>query len=104
MPLNRELTDFEWGRIIGQWDCDKNTYEIAEALGLSQSQVSRAINAFRDMQQVTVQSRNGRPRSMSDQNVWYLAKEVRKNRQITADKLIQQINEQLNVSVSQRTI
>ena len=49
MPLNRELTDFEWGRIIGQWDCDKNTYEIAETLGLSQSQVSHAINVFCDM-------------------------------------------------------
>src|SRR6185312_6441614 len=68
MPLNRELSDFEWGRIIGQWECGKKTREIADALGHTQSQVTRAINAFRDKQQVTVQPRSGRPRSMSDRN------------------------------------
>ena len=78
MPLNRELTDFEQGRIIGQWDCGKNAHEIADALGHSQLQVTHAINAFCDKQQVTVQPRSGRPRSMSDRNVRYLAQEIRK--------------------------
>ena len=101
MPLNKELSDFERGRIIGQWECGKKTREIADALGLTQSQVTRAISAFRDKQQVTVQPRSGRPRSMSDRNIRYLAQEVRK---ITADELVQQMDEQLNISVSQRTI
>lgn len=104
MPLNRELTDFERGRVIGQWDCGKNAREIAEALGLSQSQVTRAINAFKDSQRTTVQPRSGRPRSMSDRNVRYLAQEVRKNRQITADELAQYMDESLDISVTERTI
>jgi len=104
MTLNRELTDFERGRVIGQWDCGKNAREIAEALGFSQSQVTRAINGFRDSQKTTVQPRSGRPRSMSDRNVRYLAQEVRKNRQITADELAQHMDESLAISVTERTI
>ena len=104
MPLNRELTDFERGRVIGQWDCGKYACEIAEALGFSQSQVTRAINAFRDSQKTTVQPRSGRPRSMSDRNVRYLAQEVRKNRQITADELAQHMDESLAISVTEKTI
>ena len=41
---------------------------------------------------------------MSNRNIRYLAQEVRKNRQITADELVQQMDEQLNISVSQRTV
>ena len=64
MPLNRELTDFERGRIIGYWEC-----EIAEALGHTQAQVSRAIGAFRKEQQVTVKPRNGRPKVLTERNL-----------------------------------
>jgi hypothetical protein len=42
-----QLTDFEWGRIIGRWEADESTCDIAGALNHSQSQVTRAIKAFK---------------------------------------------------------
>ena len=104
MPLNRELTDFERGRIIGYWECKKTTCKIAEALGHTQAQVFRAIDAFRKEQQVTVKSRNGRPKVLTERNLRQLSKEVVKNRQNTLDELAQSINEVSTVPVSSKTI
>ena len=42
-----ELTDFERGRIIGRWEAGESTRNIASALNRSQSQVTRAIKAFK---------------------------------------------------------
>ena len=42
-----QLTDFERGRIIGRWEADESTCDIAGALNHFQSQVTRAIKAFK---------------------------------------------------------
>jgi transposase len=104
MPRNQQLTDFERGRIIGQWECGKKTRQIAEALGHSQSQVSRAIKAFRDKGQTSVEPRSGRPKIFTERNKRHLTQIVTKNRQITLDELTQEINEVLTESVSTRTV
>ena len=104
MPLNQELSDFEWGRVIGYWECKKTTREIAEALGHTQSQIFWAIDAFRKEQQVTVKSRNGQPKVLTERNLRQLSKAVVKNRQNTLDELAQSINKVSTVLVSSKTI
>ena len=43
-----QLTDFEWGKIIGRWEAGESICDIAGALNHSQSQVARAIKAFKE--------------------------------------------------------
>jgi len=104
MPRNQQLTDFERGRIIGQWEKGAKTREIATALGHSQSQVTRAIKAFREKGQTTVEPRSGRPKILTERDRRHLAQIVTTKRQITLDELTQEMNDVLDESVSARTI
>ncbi|CAJ0913775.1 3949_t:CDS:1, partial [Entrophospora sp. SA101] len=52
-----QLTDFERGRIIGRWEAGESTRNIASALHHSQSQVTRAIQAFKGEGQTTIAPR-----------------------------------------------
>jgi IS30 family transposase len=49
-----QLTDFERGRIIGHWESGESTCGIADALNHSQSQVARAIKAFKEEDRTTI--------------------------------------------------
>ena len=49
-----QLTDFEWGRIIGCWEAGESTHDIVGALNHSQSQVACAVKAFKEEDQTTI--------------------------------------------------
>lgn len=78
---------------MGKW---QKTRQIAEALGHSQSQVSRAIKAFRDSGQTSVAPRSGRPKILTERNVRHLTQIVTKNRQITLDELTEEMVKVMN--------
>jgi len=48
-----QLTDFEWGKIIGRWEAGESICDIAGALNHSQSQVAHAIKAFKEEDRTT---------------------------------------------------
>ena len=104
MPPNCQLTDFERGRIIGQWEGGKTYRAIADSLGHSKSQVSRAIKAFFDKGQATVASRSGRPKIATERNLRALTLEIERNQQITLDELTQKMSEVLTTPVTTKTI
>ena len=74
-----QLTDFEWGRIIGHWEAGGSTHDIADALKHSQSQVTCAIKAFQEEGQTTVAQRSGRPSVLNDHDVRTSDKKNRNN-------------------------
>jgi len=101
---NTQLTDFERGRIIGRWEAGQTTREIANAVGRTQTQVQRAIKAYREKGQITVLSRSGRPKSLTDRDSRTLKRIVIKNRFTPAREITNILNETTDNPICDRTI
>jgi transposase len=99
-----QLTDFERGRIIGRWEAGESTRDIAGALNHSQSQVTRAIKAFKEEHQTTIASRSGRPSALNDRDVRQVKRITKKNRNKPIEQITDSVNESLSTSICSATV
>lgn len=99
MSRNCMLNDFDRGQIIGLWRARKTTRDIAQTLGRTQSQVARAIKAFKDKGQITVAHISGRPKSLSERDLRQLKRTTLKNRHAP----LKEIAENLTNTISETT-
>ena len=90
---NAELTDFERGKIIGRWEAGQTTRQIANAIGRTQTQVQRAIKAYKEKGQTTVLSRSGRPKSLTERDTRSLKIFVIRNRFAPIREITNTLNE-----------
>src|SRR6185369_12936890 len=99
-----QLTEFERGRIIRRWEAGESTRKIASALNHSQSQVTRAIQVFKEEDQTTVAPRSGRPPVLNDRDVRQVKRFTKKNRGKPIEQITDSVNESLSTSICSATV
>ena len=104
MPKTRELSEFERGEIIGLWKGGYVERDIMDILDHPKSTIHNIIEKYKIEHQISNAPRSGRPPKLTERNVRYLVKTVKKDRQQSLDEITEKFNQTSIVSVSSSTI
>lgn len=104
MPKTRELSEFERGEIIGLWKGGHVERDIVNILDHPKSTIHNIIDKYKTEHQISNAPRSGRPPKLTERNVRYLVKTVKKDRQQSLDEITEKFNQISIVSVSSSTI
>jgi transposase len=104
MLKTRELSEFERGEIIGLWKGGHVERDIVNILDHPKSTIHNIIDKYKTEHQISNAPRSGRPPKLTERNVRYLVKTVKKDRQQSLDEITEKFNQISIVSVSSSTI
>ena len=80
MPKTRELSEFDRGEIIGLWKGGHVERDIVNILDYPKSTIHNIIEKYKTEHQISNAPRSGRPPKLTERNVRYLVKTVKKDR------------------------
>src|ERR1044072_9860423 len=75
-----ELTDFKHGKIIGFYKAGDFERTISKKTGYGKTTIHNIIVKYHETGTVTIASRSGRPKKLTEQDKWYLKAIINKNR------------------------
>ena len=104
MPKSHELTPFERGEIVGLSKGGHSVRNIVEILDIPKSTVQDVITRYNDENRTDTAPRSGRPPALSERDKRQLGRIVRQNRKQAVEKIAEQFNQSLTISVSTKTV
>lgn len=104
MVKTRELTDFERGKVIGYYEAGDSERAISKKTGYGKTTVHNIIVKYRKTGAVTVASRSGRPKKLTERDKRHLKTVINKNRREPEEKIREIYTESSGNDVSRRTI
>ncbi|GFU85509.1 HTH_Tnp_Tc3_2 domain-containing protein [Trichonephila clavipes] len=87
MSQRNHLTDLEAWRVVGKLEGDQTQAEVAQAIGVSQSVISRIWNRFLETGSAGRRPRQGRRRATTPNEDRYLVLTARRHRNMNATLL-----------------
>jgi len=104
MSKRRELTDFKCGEIVGLSKGDFSQRNITKILDIPKSTVGEVIKKYNEEGLTTTASRSGRPKILSERDSRHLVKIAKENRSNTLEKITENFNTSMAISVFTRTV
>lgn len=104
MPRQRDLPEPMAWRAIGRMEAGQTQQEVAQAIGVSQSVISRLWNRFQRTDTVHRREGQGRPRATTARDDRYLLLTARRNRQQNATQLRNALQTATGRRVSTQTV
>ncbi|GFV37460.1 transposable element Tcb2 transposase [Trichonephila clavipes] len=104
MSQRSHLTDSEAWRVVGWLEAGQTQAEVAQAIGVSQSVISRIWNRFLETGSAGRRPGQGRRRATTPNKDHYLVLTARRHRNMNATVLQQHLRSATGVSVSSQTI
>ncbi|GFY21629.1 HTH_Tnp_Tc3_2 domain-containing protein [Trichonephila clavipes] len=104
MSQQSHLTDSESWRVVGRSEGGQTQAEVAQAIGVSQSVISRIWNRFLKIGSVGRGPGQGRRRATSPNEDHYLVLTARRHRNMNATLLQQHLRSATGTTVSTQTI
>jgi transposase len=104
MVKKRELTDFERGKVIGFYEAGDSERAISNKTGYGKTTIHNIITKYCETGAVTVASRSGRPKKLTERDKRHLKTIINKNRCESEEKIRKIFMESTGNDVSRRTI
>ncbi|GFU60193.1 transposable element Tcb2 transposase [Trichonephila clavipes] len=104
MTQRSHLTDSEAWRVVGRLEGDQTQAEVAQAIGVSQSVISRTWNSFLDTGSAGRRPGQGRRRATTPNEDRYLVLTARRHRNMNATLLQQHLRSATGTTVSTQTV
>ncbi|GFY15057.1 transposable element Tcb2 transposase [Trichonephila clavipes] len=104
MSLRSHLTDSEAWRVVGRLEGSQTQTEVAEAIGVSQSGISRIWNRFLETGSAGRRPGQGRRRATTPNEYRYLVLTARRHRNMNATLLQQHLRSATGTRVSTKTV
>ncbi|GFV27177.1 transposable element Tcb2 transposase [Trichonephila clavipes] len=101
---NHHLTDSEAWRVAGRLEEGQTQAEVAQAIGVSQSVISRIWNRFLETESAGRRPGQGRRRARTPDEDRYLVLTARRHRNMNATLLQQHIRSAIGTTVSTQTV
>src|ERR1043165_3952156 len=87
MVKKAELIDFEHGKVIGFHEAGDSKRTISKKTGYSKTTIHNIIVKYHETDAVTVASRNGWPKKLTEWNKWHFKAIIDKNRREPKEKI-----------------
>ncbi|GFX60990.1 transposable element Tcb2 transposase [Trichonephila clavipes] len=104
MSQRSHLTDSEAWRIVGRLEGSQTQAEVAQAIGVSQSVISRIWNRFLETESASRIPGQGRRRATTPNEDRYLVLSARRHRNMNATLLQQHLRSATGTTVSTETV
>ena len=104
MGKNRELSEFERGKVIGLSVAGKTHEAISRILKIPKSTITDTISQYKNFNTRLTAKRPGRPCFMNNENRHKLSKIVKKKNRFSLNEIQQNFNNSQNKEVSTVTI
>ncbi|CAI9594072.1 unnamed protein product [Staurois parvus] len=104
MAHSQELSEFKRGTVIGCHLCNKSIRDISFLLNIPQSTVSGIITKWKKLGTTATQTRSGRPRKMTERGQRMLKRTVRRNRQLSAESIVKDLQTSCLRQISTTTV
>ncbi|GFW78760.1 transposable element Tcb2 transposase [Trichonephila clavipes] len=104
MPQQSHLTDSEAWRVVGRLEGGQTQAEVVQAIGVSQSVISRIWNRFLMTGSAGRRSGQGRRRATTPNEDHYLVLTARRHRNMNATLLQQHLRSATGTTVSTQTV
>ncbi|GFW27220.1 transposable element Tcb1 transposase [Trichonephila clavipes] len=104
MSQRSHLTDSEAWRVVGRLDGGQTQAEVAQAIGVSQSVISRIWNCFLETESAGRRPGQGRRRATTPNEDRYLVLTARRHRNMNATLLQQHLRSATGNTVSTQTV
>ncbi|GFT72182.1 transposable element Tcb2 transposase [Trichonephila clavipes] len=104
MSQRSHLTDSEAWRIVGRLDGGQTQAEVAQAIGVSQSVISRIWKRFLEIESAGRRPGQGRRRATTPNEDCYLVLTARRHRNMNATLLQQHLRSATGTTVSTQTV
>ncbi|GFW42402.1 transposable element Tcb1 transposase [Trichonephila clavipes] len=104
MAQRKHLDDFVRGKIIGRLKCGRTQLEVSEELGIAQSAISRLLQRFQNVGNVSRCYSTDHPRVTTPNEDRYLAVTAKINRRSTASDLSRQLSSATGTTVLRQTV
>ncbi|GFT49609.1 transposable element Tcb2 transposase [Trichonephila clavipes] len=104
MSQRSHLTDSEAWRVVGRLEEGQTQAEIAQAIGVSQSVISRIWNCFLETGSTGRRPGHGRRRATTPNEDRYLVLTARRHRNMNATLLQQHLHSATGTTVSTQTV
>ncbi|GFY22509.1 transposable element Tcb2 transposase [Trichonephila clavipes] len=104
MSQQSHLTDSEAWRVVGRLEVGQTQAEVAQAIGVSQSVISRIWNRFLETRSAGRRPRQGRRQETTPNEDRYLVLMARRHRNMNASLLQQHLRSATDTTVSTQTV
>ncbi|GFW03758.1 transposable element Tcb2 transposase [Trichonephila clavipes] len=104
MSQRSHVTDSKAWRVVGRLEGDQTQAEVAQAIGLSQSVISRICNRFLETESAGRRQGQGRRRSTTPNEDRYLVLTARRHRNMNAILLQQHLRSATGTTVSSQIV
>ncbi|GFX51916.1 transposable element Tcb2 transposase [Trichonephila clavipes] len=104
MSQRSHLTDSEAWRVVGRLEGGETQAEVAQAIGVSQSVISRIWNRFLETESASRRPGQGRRRARTPNEDRYLVLTARRHRNMNATLLQQHLRSATGTTVSTQTV
>lgn len=104
MGKNRELNEFERGKVIGLWIGGRTHEAISRVLKIPKSTITDTISRYKNLNNGLTAKRTGRPCSMNNDDRYNLSKIVKKNNRLSLEEIQQKFNSSQDKKISAVTI
>ncbi|GFW16100.1 HTH_Tnp_Tc3_2 domain-containing protein [Trichonephila clavipes] len=104
MSERSHLTDSEAWRVVGKLEGGQNQAEVAQAIGMSQSVISRIWNLFLETRSAVRRPGQGRRWATTPNEDRYLVLTARRRRNMNATLLQQHLRSATGTTVSTQTV
>ena len=104
MVKKKELTDFERGKIIGFYEAGDSERTISKKTGYGKTTIHNIKEKYCKTGAVSVASRSGRPKKLTERNKRHLKAIITKNRREPIEKINEIFTESTGKKVCRRTM
>lgn len=104
MVKNRELSDFERGKVIALYEDGCSERAISQKTGFGKTTVHNIITKYKKTGAITVASRSGRPKILTERDKRHLKTIIVQNRREPMTKIRENFNISTGNEVSERTV
>ena len=104
MVKKTELTDFEHRKVIGFYKAGDSERTIVKKTGYGKTTIYNIITKYHETGTVTVASRSGHPKKLTEWDKWYLKAIINKNWHEPEEKIRKIFIESTGKNVSRRII
>src|SRR6266540_1879886 len=99
-----ELIDFEQGKVIGFHEVGDSERTISKKTNYGKTTIHNIIVKYHETDAITVASRSGRPKKLTERDKWHLKAIINKNRHEPEEKIRKIFIESTGKDVSRCTI